>query len=179
MNCNLVTSLLSEFGDERLDAATAWQVQTHLAGCADCTQAYRETEALRRLVQALPVRSPSAGFDAALTERLALTRRPQAARSWQSRLSAAFPRPARLLRPALALGAAGAAVYGLTLLSPQGAPVLTPPPAHAADRAFVADCVAQRRRDAAGEPLADMAAQNLAGHLDNAPVTDDGDPGLF
>jgi hypothetical protein len=55
----------------------------------------------------------------------------------------------------------------------------------AADHTFVADCVAQHRRDAAGEPLADVAAQNLAGHLDNAspasdlPAPDSGDSEVF
>ncbi len=48
------------------------------------------------------------------------------------------------------------------------APDQTVAAAHSMDRSFVADCVAQHRRDAAGEPLADLAAQNLAGHLDNA-----------
>ena len=36
MNCKNVKPLLSEFVDERLDASTAWQVQTHVSECADC-----------------------------------------------------------------------------------------------------------------------------------------------
>jgi len=39
------------------------------------------------------------------------------------------------------------------------------------DHTFVADCLAQRRRDAAGEPLADLSAQNLAGRLDSSSNT--------
>jgi hypothetical protein len=183
MTCETVKPLLSEMVDERLDAATAWQVQAHVAGCADCGQVRREVEALTQALGALPAHKPSAGFDAALAQRIALTRRPQAApetwwetwmETWHERMArASGPAPARL-RPALALGFAVTAV-GAVALFPQfisqqevrpPAPLI--PAARAADHAFVADCVAQRRRDAAGEPLADLSAQNLAGNLDGA-----------
>ncbi len=169
MNCNTVKPLLSEFLDERLAAATAWQVQTHLSECAACGKVCRDLEALRRALQALPTRQPSANFDAALAQRLALTRRPAPRQTWRDRLAPPFRRPASLLRPAFALGMAVAAVGGVLLL-PAHPPAPDPAAAvrSSADHAFVADCVAQRRRDAAGEPLADLAAQNLAGHLDNA-----------
>ena len=170
MNCKSVNSLLSEFVDERLPAAEAWSVQTHLSECAACGQVCRDLEALRRTLQILPVRQPSANFDTALAQRLALTRRPVPRPSWLDRLSLPFHRSVPRLRPAFALGVALAAVGGV-LLWPAHAPVpdlAAGPSVHSADHAFVADCVAQRRRDAAGEPLADLAAQNLAGHLDNA-----------
>lgn len=170
MNCKTVQSLLSDFMDERLAAADAWQVQTHLSDCADCGRLRRALESLHRTLQALPARQPSANFDAALAQRMALTRRPAPQQTWRDRLALPFRRPMPLLRPAFALGVALAAVGGVLLL-PARPPVPdtnTAAAVHSADHVFVADCVAQRRRDAAGEPLADLAAQNLAGHLDNA-----------
>ena len=170
MNCKSVNSLLSEFVDERLSAAEAWSVQTHLSECAACGHVCRELEALRQALQVLPVRRPSGSFDAALAQRLALTRRPTPRQSWLDRLALPSRRPSPRLRPAFALGVALTAVGGV-LLWPAHAPapdLAAGPSVHSADHAFVADCVAQRRRDAAGEPLADLAAQNLAGHLDTA-----------
>lgn len=170
MNCDTIKPLISEFLDERLAAAAAWQVQTHLSECTACGEVRRDLDALRRTLQALPTRQPSVNFDAALAQRLALTRRPAPRRTWRDRLGLSSLRlPAPLLRPALALGVAFA-VGGGVLLLPTHPPVSDPAltAAHTADHAFVADCVAQHRRDAAGEPLADLAAQNLAGHLDNA-----------
>ena len=184
MNCKTTLPLLSEFVDERLDAARAWQVQTHLAECAACTRACRETETLRRALQTLPTRQPSASFDAALAQRLALTRRTPKRQTWQDRVHALFPRPAFLRRPALALAVAAVSVGGILLF-----PAATPKPsvsasARTADHAFVADCVAQRSRDTAGEPLADMAAQNLTDRLDpaapsSAPAPPDNSTGPF
>jgi len=163
---------LSEFTDETLDASAAWQVQTHLSGCAECTRIFRDFEASKLLLQAIPPAAPSAGFDAALMQRLALTRRPAApAQTWRTKLAAVFVpltvSPGRRLRPALALGAAVVVAGSATLLFPVHPP--TPAPAlavHSADPAFVADCVAQHHRDTAAEPLADLSAQTLAGNLD-------------
>lgn len=169
MNCQTAKSLMSGFVDERLAAAESWQVQTHLAECADCARLRQDLSALRRTLQALPVRQPSANFEAALAQRLALTRRPAPRPTWRDRLGLSPGRPVPLLRPAFALGVALAAVGGVLLL-PTHPPIPDPSVAaatHTADHAFVADCVAQRRRDAAGEPLADLAAQNLAGNLDS------------
>jgi anti-sigma factor RsiW len=177
MNCNRVHSLLTEFADDTLDAGTAWQVQTHLAGCDACRTLHREMVSVKQLLHTLPSAAPSAGFDAALAQRLALTRRP-AAPAPAFRLSRPAFRTtltARRLRPALALSlllAAGAAAF-----FPGHAPkTAVPPAAHAADPAFVADCVAQHHRDAAAEPLADMSAQTLAGNLDSAPADASADP---
>jgi anti-sigma factor RsiW len=185
MNCATVKTLLSEFVDERLDASTAWQVQTHLAECVACAQVSRDFEMIRGALQALPARQPSANFDTALAQRLALTRRSVQKPTWRDKVRLVFPRPSLFLRPAFALGIAASSIAAIVFL-----PIhLTPPvPAQttpAADHAFVADCVAQHRRDAAGEPLADVAAQNLAGHFDNTapasdlPATASGDSEVF
>ena len=173
MNCQSVKLLLSEFLDERLDAAEAWQVQTHLSGCATCRQISREMESVKRVVRALPALAPSAGFDAALAQRLALTRRSASpVQNWQTKIAAFQNAPARRLRPALALGfvlAAGSiAVFSPLAQTPPPAPAAT----HSADPAFVADCVAQHHRDAASEPLADLSAQTLAGSLDGSASSD-------
>lgn len=165
MTCETVRPLLSEFQDDALEAATSWQIQTHLAGCQDCAGVSRDLSSVSRILAALPTRQPSANFESSLSQRLALTRRPEIKPSWQDRLRGALP--GLRLRPALALCAALTAT-GVVLFAPV-VPTLTPDThttAPAVDHAFVADCVAQHRRDAAGEPLADMAAQNLAGRLD-------------
>lgn len=184
MNCKTVKPLLSEFVDERLDAATAWQVQTHVSQCAACGPLLHDLEALRRKMQALPTRQPSANFEAALAQRLALTRRPEKRQTWRDKIAGALRRPAPLLRPALALGIAVTAVGGVLLLPSHPRVVATPAAVRSADHAFVADCLAQRRSDAAGEPLGDLSAQNLAGHLDNTTagepaVTSESDTGVF
>jgi len=172
MNCLRVKSLISEFTDEKLDAGTAWLIQTHLSGCDTCGQLHRELSAVRRMLKTLPAATPSAGFDAALAQRLALTRRPAAPPlTFRTKLGGFWT--VRRLRPALALSLVlGAGAF--TVLFPIH--LSTPPPtpaiavSHAADPAFVADCVAQHHRDAAAEPLADLSAQTLAGSLDSAPA---------
>ncbi len=176
-DCQTIQPLLSEFQDDHLDARTAWDVQTHVAGCAACAQTQRELFKLRDALHALPAPTLSAGFEAALAERLAFTRRPvtsSGTASWKNRMATLFANPpVWRLRPMLAFGAAGAAAaLGLFFLPAPAPPALPPNAAQAApvDRAFVAECVAQRRREAAGEPLADLSAQNLAGHLDTAPT---------
>ena len=181
MNCQSVKPLLSEFTDEILDASAAWQVQTHLSGCAECARISRDFEAAKRLLQALPSAAPSPGFDAALMQRLALTRRPDAPRqTWRTRIAAVFApqltaspahRLSRVLRPALALGAAvaaGSAVFFFPVHPAAPVPVAA---LHGGDPAFVAACVAQHHRDAAAEPLADLSAQTLAGNLDNSAAS--------
>lgn len=176
MNCKNIKSMLVEFADERLDAATAWQVQTHLSNCADCQRISHDLEAVRQMVQMLPAQGPSARFDDALAQRLALTRRPDAApRTPRPRLDTLLSRivPSRpvfpALRPTLALGlvlAAGAFAAFFPL--PSTVPATPSAAARAADPAFVADCVAQHHRDTAAEPLADLSAQSLAGSLDGS-----------
>lgn len=177
MNCQSVKLLLSDFVDETLDASAMWQVQTHLSGCPDCARISRDLEAMKRMLFALPAQTPSAGFDAALAQRLALTRRPGAApQTWRTKIAAVFAShlasPAQRLRPALALGLVITA-GSFAVLLPGHHPA--PPSAiavHGTDPAFVADCVAQQHRDAAAEPLADLSAQTLAGSLDGSAPPD-------
>ena len=170
MTCEKVKSLASEFSDETLDVAATWQVQTHLAECAECAILAREMRSLRHMLQELPTRQPSAQFEANLAQRLALTRRPQKRSAWRDRFTATFQSPILSLRPALALGFALSAVAAIVWMPQRLTAPPAAPTAHVMDRAFVADCVAQHRREAATEPLADLAAQNLAGHLDNSPA---------
>ena len=189
MNCQKVKSLLSEFMDERLDAATAWQVQTHLSECDACGRISREIETVGQMMQGLPRQTPSARFDDALAQRLALTRRPAVPpQTWHTRVYASllpqFPLKftlARRLRPALALGLVIAAgMFAAFFPAPPALPTSPPAPVRGADPAFVADCVAQHHRDAAAEPLADLSAQTLAGSLENsAPPNSSADSSLF
>ncbi len=169
MNCRNIQLLLPDFADDRLDAAAAWQVQTHLSACAECGRLHKGQAAVTALLQALPAQGPSAGFDAALAQRLALTRRPAAPPppSWRTRLTPTFT--LRRARPALALGAAAAAgIAAFVLPLHPVKPTANTSVTRTADPAFVADCLAQHRRDAAAEPLADLSAQTLTGSLDNA-----------
>ncbi len=167
MNCNRVQSLLTEFADEKLDAGTAWRVQTHVSNCDACGKLHRELASVQRLLQTLPPAVPSAGFDAALAQRLALTRRPAAAPpSFRTKLTFRRLRPALALSLVLAAGTFAAFYPGQTLKP------TTTAATHAADPSFVADCIAQHHRDAAAEPLADLSAQTLAGNLDSAPAAD-------
>ena len=166
MNCQNVYSLLPDFDDDRLDAATMWQVQTHLSACAECGHLHKGQAAVAALLSALPTQTPSARFDAALAQRLALTRR-----------SAPVSKTAftlRRMRPALALGVAAAAAGIAAFILPVhlGQTVAVPAPMRSADPAFVADCLAQHRHDAAAEPLADLSAQTLTVSLDSAMNAD-------
>ena len=180
MNCENIKPLLSEFADERLDAATAWQVQTHLSDCDDCGRISRDFVSQRRMLEALPAQMPSARFDDALAQRLALTRRPAAppprhswiGQKWIGQTFAPQFTPARRLRPALALGLAIGAGTLAAFVPLHFAPPASPAAVQAADPAFIADCVAQNHRDAAAEPLADLSAQVLAGSLDGAASKD-------
>lgn len=181
MKCETTKALLSEFHDEILGVATAWQVQTHLADCAACTKLSREMLALRRALRGLPARQPSAQFDSNLAQRLALTRRPQKSRGWD-RFGGLFQVPR--LRPVLALGFALTAIATAVWIPQQRVTPHDTQVARTADKAFVADCVAQHRKESTAEPLADLAAQNLAGHLDSTANSDDSTPaasdsGLF
>ncbi len=183
MNCQSVKPLLSEFADETLDASAAWQVQTHLSGCPDCARISRDLETMKRMLSALPAQAPSAVFDAALAQRLALTRRPAAApqvrsapQPWHTKIASVFASqfasPAQRLRPALALGLVIAAGSAAVFLPGQRSTTLAPAVVRGADPSFVADCVAQHHRDAAAEPLADLSAQTLAGSLDGSAPPD-------
>ena len=174
MNCTRVQSLLTEFADEKLDAGTGWQVQTHVSNCNACGRLHRELTSVQRLLQTLPTAAPSAGFEAALAQRLALTRRPAApTQTFRTRLTV------RRLRPALALSLVLAAGTFAAFYPGHAPEPLVLPAVHAADPSFVADCVAQHHRDAAAEPLADLSAQTLAGNLDSAPAADSsGDPSV-
>jgi anti-sigma factor RsiW len=184
MNCQNVKCLLSEFADERLNAATAWQVQTHLSECAACGQISRDLNAVRRLVQTLPAQGPSARFDDVLAQRLALTRRPAAPpQTWHTKtarlLVPQYP-SVRRLRPALACGLVAAAGTFAAFFPIHSVPPAAPAAVRSADHAFVADCVAQHHQDAATEPLADLSAQTLAGRLESSAPTDtSADSSLF
>ena len=189
MICNQVELLLSEFTDETLDVSTAWKVQTHLAACTACTKISRDLLTMRQALQSLPTRQPSDQFDAKLAQRLALTRRPPLVLTRQGSLVGIFrtvglPATGRRLRPALALGFALTAIAAAVWVPLYPSPSPDSSAVHLADKAFVADCVAQHRRAAAAEPLADLAAQNLAGNLDTTSASDSyapkaSDTGLF
>lgn len=165
-NCEKFQPLLSEYADGTLAGTDGACLQEHLTACDDCARAAREMRALRGLLHALPTRRASEGFDAHLAARLAAVRRPVRLPLWP-----------RLLRPALALSAATAAVAGLLLNAPH--PGLTPPvPVSIAADPLVSHCVEQHQRYAATQP-SDLAAQSLSTQFEDAsaPLPSDGDLG--
>lgn len=169
MNCEKIKTLLCDFQDERLDAGTAWQIQNHLAECSACAEVSRNMQEVSGLLRALPTQKTSALFDAKMAERLALVRRPEPRPSWQARLRRWFaPSPSRL-RPMLGLGAAAAGIAGVAFFA-QPRVIVPPPlaPTVVSDGSLVSHCLQQHRSDVAAQPLSDWAAQDLAGHLDNA-----------
>lgn len=147
----------------------------HLATCAGCAQAARETAALKGALGALGSRPPSAQFEARLAARLASAEARREQRSWRTYWAGLWPPAPRVLRPALALGAMSLALGGAALFGHLPPPtVTTPPGALAADRSLVSHCVEQHRTEADAQPLSDLSAQNLASQMDGGAPADAG-----
>lgn len=161
---------MMDFSDGSLDAGRRARFEAHLAECEACVRLTQEMEATRLLLRALPAQRTSSEFELRLANRLAKTRQPREM-DWRQRIWASLSPPPRLLRPALALGAAAAAVVG-AILYPWQSPPPSPPVSTASESALVSQCVAQHQSDVAAQPLSDLAAQNLTAHLNDAVTTD-------
>ncbi len=170
--CTLYRPLVSEWADGTLDPAAVHQVQRHLDTCPECARLAREFQSLRGLLRGLPPAHTSAGFEASLTARLQAARTRQTPFAHLGQWLYAVRLSPTLLRPALALGAAAAAVGIIAVqqvisIPPQTAQSAAPS-AVLSDRSLVQRCVAQQRSEAVAQPLSDPAAQNLASRLDTA-----------
>ena len=182
--CAAYRPLLSEFIDGALGADSAWTVQKHLSLCPACAQFARDLQATALLLGALPARSLSTGFDAALQARIAhataarATRPGSAWRRYFARLRAStlIPMPfgsRRALAGVLGTAAACALVAGAFFTTPLTVGTVTAPsPVHerVSDSALVKACLNQHHSTAVGEPLADPAASMLDAQLDALPT---------
>ncbi len=168
--CGKIPSLLSEYVDDTLSGRQVWEVEKHLAECADCAALLHEMRATVQLMQAAPHYDTSDDFMAKLHTRLD-TLEPQktpgrprleAVRDWLADAQEAL-RTRRA--PALAFGTAMLALAVFLLLprpvtGPSGGnlpvpPSMTPPPTAALQRSVAL---------AANNPLDDPAAANLEAH---------------
>ena len=165
MTCHTIQDLMLDYAEGTLDGGRRALVQSHLGGCPECARTARALAETRGLLRALPPPQTSAQFEARLAERLAQVRRPAPSEPWWGRLRASLALPSRALRPALALGAAVAAVAGTLLYQPWKPAAVVPPIIAVTDAPLVSQCVAQHQRAVATQPLSDPAAQNLTARL--------------
>lgn len=165
-DCKTILPLISELMDGALDPDTEWKVRMHLSICPECAEASREMAGTTELIQALPKRPLSEGFDSALAARIA------ALPSRKSRAFGVFglvsPLGGRWRMAVAALAAAvllGALIVRLPLhaLSPKANPNVAAP----SDSVLLATCLAQHHSYAASDPLADPSAQSLASQVDS------------
>lgn len=165
-NCKKFQPLLLEYADGALAGADGARLQEHLTACDDCARLAHEMRALSGLLHALPARRASQDFDAHLSARLAVIRRPVRPPFWP-----------RLLRPAIALSTATAALAGLLLYAPHPGPAPSISAIAAADP-LISHCVEQHQRYAAAQP-SDLAAQSLSTQFEDAsaPLPSDTDLG--
>ncbi|HZO91848.1 MAG TPA: zf-HC2 domain-containing protein [Chthonomonadaceae bacterium] len=164
-DCEQTQALLTDYLGNTLSARQAWQVEKHLAACAECARISREMQATVHLLRTAPRYDTSADFMAKLHARLDAVE-PEAPRA-RPLLTAAQDGLMRVLEalrrrpaPALGMGMAVTALIALLLVSrpasdnnPGTAP---PPPAPIVEQPL--------RRNvalAASNPLDDPAAANL------------------
>jgi anti-sigma factor RsiW len=169
MTCDVIKPLISEYSDGRLISAKHAQVESHLAHCPACSRLAQDFQTLTGLLHGLPLLETSRGFDADLADRLARTRASSQHVNWRERLAGLLRPQPIFWRPAIALCAAAAAIGGVVFLQRPA----SPPPVSPAlsEGALVTHCVEQHRSYVAGQPLSDLAAQNLANQLDDGAGT--------
>lgn len=182
-NCRTIKPMLSAYVDGSLPSDRAWTVKMHLSACADCAA---EASALDRAVSLLrSARAPrlSAGFDAALKERIAgiepaktralsgspLSRSAYSLRNWLSNMTRLQRLRLAVSTPLLAAAIAATLFFAMprtaTINSGAGA---------AMDPSFAAACVSDHGSFVAGQPLADPSAQALEQHVDTRSIASDG-----
>jgi len=71
MKCKDVSKELIGYLDRRANSAERREVEEHLVVCAACRRRTEEFRELSSVLDQLPVREPSAGFDARVRERVA------------------------------------------------------------------------------------------------------------
>ncbi|HZP80214.1 MAG TPA: zf-HC2 domain-containing protein [Chthonomonadaceae bacterium] len=187
--CAQMRLLLSDYLDDTLSARQVWNVEKHLAACAECAALCRRMQATVRLLQAAPRFDTSDNFMAKLHARLdsveperplSRSRLTALRDGWAALVETLRQRPA----PALSLGFALTALVALLLLPHGGAvkPSDLPLPPSRPTSAPVPIAAESLRRSvalAAANPLDDPAAANLEAHAaleDAAAVNTDAAP---
>jgi anti-sigma-K factor RskA len=168
--CAQVEALLAEYVENTLSARQAWDVEKHLAACANCARSSREMQATVALLRSVERRDTSDDFMARLHSRIdALEPETVRARTWGSvwrdgwaALGAAW-RSYRV--PALSMGVAASAVAAF-MLSPRTVP--TPIAESTQMPSSVTQIAAEPLRRnaalAAGNPFDDPVAAALEEH---------------
>lgn len=187
--CAQMQPLLSDYLDNTLSARQVWNVEKHLAACAECAALCREIRATVRLLQAAPRFDTGGDFMAKLHARLdsveperplSRSRLTALRDGWAGLVATLRQRPV----PALSLGFAVTALLAL-LLMPHGGSVkpsdlpAPPPPLASTPAPLAAQSLRRNVALAAANPLDDPAAANLEAHAaleDVASVNTDTPP---
>lgn len=123
--------ILTDYCAGILDPKIAFEIDTHIAQCAECR---RLVEAQRTVWEMLDAWTPlevSPNFDARLYARIAEERAEPAWRKWLGRVFRPAT-PYRIWKPAVSLAAAGAVVALALVVLPPFAPTAPPVPKSAA-----------------------------------------------
>ena len=73
MNCNEARPLVDASVDRELSAADEWRMREHLAGCAQCSRAAADAQAISRTVRSAPYHRAPAGLAARIVAALPAT----------------------------------------------------------------------------------------------------------
>jgi anti-sigma factor RsiW len=162
--CEQIRPLISEYVDDALEAGRRPLVEGHLHSCADCAALLEGFRANKARLASLALKQTSAGFDAALAQRIAALNAPPRRRSWLD----AFRMPSlgvAVLRPAVAGVALAGIAIGVVIhgITPRTSVEIQKPQPD-----LISQCVAQHRSYVESQPLTDWSAQALAGQTETA-----------
>ena len=154
--CDRVRPVLSDYADNVLSAPSAWEVEKHIAGCADCSRMALELRQTVQLLRDAPRFDTGDGFMAALHARLDTVdpTLPTADYLW-SRAAAWLNAGTRNRLPVWSLGLATAGVVCVIALNRPADPVAAPVAASSTDSLHITVA------SSANSPFSDPAADNL------------------
>lgn len=164
-NCQAIAPLISEYINGTLDSKDVWMVQSHIARCEPCALMAAEFQTLTQLLKKVPERTPTSSFDEKLASRIASL--PQPSPRPRFSLSIFWQDMGRsrttVLRSAIALASACAAVLGIFLVTSRG-PNTTA--FENAETPLLTHCIEQHRIDSAAQPLSDLSVQDVSARQD-------------
>lgn len=165
--CNALQPLLSDYVDGTLSARHTFEVERHMAACSSCARQVRQLEATVNLLHGSERHDTADDFMARLHARLDDVEPEPAHRASLQWLRSVLEgvRGALRTRSVPALGMAAAGLIGVLLLTrPLQAPTVAPllPSRAAAPSPHVRRALDQQVAATAGDPLGDVAAENLA-----------------
>ncbi len=176
LECRSFSVKLSDYIDGRLDGATSWRTQNHIAVCRSCQKAVTELSSVSRILAASSRREVSSSFTDALEARIAALPAQKSGAALPLRTPVTRFRPSwnvaslRLTAPLAA--AAAVLLFSLNAIKPITNTNVTTPPAPVAlgapDPTVYMDL---HRVVSAGDPLSDSSAQLLGSTVDTIKVT--------